>query len=78
MSTMPMRWKSMELLCFIFHTSLGPRQKRRCSLNRADGFEVEHGSASFVGFFQIEGEVERPVVEVVGVDEGLVNRQAIF
>ena len=48
------------------------------SLNRGDGFEVEDGSALLVGFFEIQGEVEGPVVEVVGVDEGLVNGEAVF
>ena len=27
----------------------------------------------FIGFLQIEGEMKRPVVEVIGVDEGLVD-----
>jgi hypothetical protein len=33
---------------------------------------VEHWCASLVGFLQIKGQVEGPV------DEGLVNRQAVF
>ena len=43
-------------------------------LDRSEAFEAEDRSAAGVGFFQIEGEVEGPVVEVVGVDEGLVDR----
>ena len=39
---------------------------------------MEDGGAGFVGFFQIEREVEGPVVEVVGVDEGLVDGEAVF
>jgi len=46
--------------------------------NRGDGFEVEDGGSRFVRFFKIEGEVERPVVEVVGVNEGLVDGEAVF
>lgn len=48
------------------------------SPDRCDGFEVENGRSGFVGFFQIEREVEGSVVEVVGVDEGLVDRLAVF
>ena len=58
---------------FRFFISLAPRQECRGSLDGRDGFEVEDGSSRFVGFFGIEGEVEGPVVEVVGVDEGLVE-----
>ncbi len=39
---------------------------------------MEDGSPRLVGFFGIEGEVNRPVVEVVGVDEGLVDSEAVF
>ena len=39
---------------------------------------MEDGCSGFVGFLKIEGEVERPVVEVVGVDEGLVDGQSVF
>ena len=39
---------------------------------------MEDGGSRFVGFLGIEGEVERPVVEVVGVGEGLVDGQAVF
>jgi len=39
---------------------------------------VEDGSPRLVGFFGVESEMERPVVEVVGVDEGLVDREAVF
>ena len=35
-------------------------------------------SPRLVGFLGIEGEVEGPVVEVVGVDEGLVDGEAVF
>jgi hypothetical protein len=34
---------------------------------------MEDGGAGLIGFFGVEGEVEGPVVEVVGVDEGLVK-----
>jgi hypothetical protein len=34
--------------------------------DRRDGFEVEDGSASLVGFFGVKGEEEGPVVEVSG------------
>ena len=46
-------------------------------LNRGDGFEAEDGGSRFVRFFKIEGKVERPVVEVVGVDEGMVDGEAV-
>jgi len=39
---------------------------------------VEDGSAGLVGFFGVEREMEGPVVEVVGVDEGLVDGEAVF
>ena len=39
---------------------------------------MEDRRSRFVGFLVVEGEVEGPVVEVIGVDEGLVDRQAIF
>ena len=39
---------------------------------------MEDWRPRFVGFFGIEGEVEGPVVEVIGVDEGLVDGQAVF
>jgi hypothetical protein len=39
---------------------------------------VEDGGSRFVGFLKVEGKVERPVVEVVGVDEGLVDGEAVF
>ncbi len=38
-------------------------------LNRGDGFEVEDGRSRFVGFFEIEGEMEGPVVDIVGGDD---------
>ncbi len=47
-------------------------------MNGRDGFEVEDWGSSLVGFFGIEGEVEGPVVEVIGVDEGLVDREAVI
>lgn len=47
-------------------------------LNRRDGFKVKDGSSRFVGFLQVEREVQRPVVEVVGIDEGLVDGGAVF
>ena len=31
----------------------------------------------FIGFLQIEGEVKRPVVEIIRVDEGLVDDLAV-
>lgn len=72
----PCQWgnKAECLGRFLFLVSLAPRQECRGSLNGSDGFEVEDGGSRFVGFFRIEGEVEGPVVEVVGVDEGLVDR----
>ena len=39
---------------------------------------MEDGGPRFVGFFGIEGEVEGPVVEVVGIDEGLVEGEVGF
>jgi len=39
---------------------------------------MEDGSSRFVGFLQIKREVEGPVVEVVGVDEGLVDGETVF
>jgi len=39
---------------------------------------MQYRGAGLVGFFGIQGEMEGPVVEVVGVDEGLVDRQAVF
>lgn len=39
---------------------------------------MEDGGSRFVGFFQIKREVDGPVVEVVGVDEGLVDGEAVF
>jgi len=38
---------------------------------------MEDRRSRLVGFFDVEREVERPVVEVVGVDEGLVDRLAV-
>ena len=46
-------------------------------LSGCDRFEVKDRGAGFVGFFEVEGEVEGPVVEVVGVDEGLVEGEAV-
>lgn len=40
--------------------------------NLRDGFEMKDGCPRFVGFLGVESEVEGPVVEVVGIDEGLV------
>ena len=31
----------------------------------------------FIGFLQIEGEMKRPVVEIIRVDEGLVDGEAV-
>ena len=53
-----------------------PARKR--DLNRHNGFEAEDGGAAGVGLFEVEGEVEGPVVEVVWVDEGLVEGQAVL
>ena len=44
--------------------------------DRRDGFEMEDSRSGFVGFFQVQGEVEGPVVEVGGVDDGLVDGDA--
>ena len=38
---------------------------------------MEDRRSRLVGFFRVEGKVDRPVVEVVGVDEGLVDREAV-
>jgi hypothetical protein len=46
--------------------------------DRRDGFEMEDWRSGFGGFFQVQSEVEGPVVEVGGVDEGLVDGQAVF
>lgn len=46
--------------------------------DRVDRFEVKDGGSRLVGFFQIKRELDRPIVEVVGVDEGLVDRQAVI
>ena len=39
---------------------------------------MKDGCAGFVGFFQIERELDRPVVKVVGVDECLVDGESVF
>jgi hypothetical protein len=39
---------------------------------------VEDRRPGFVGFLEIEGEAEGPVVKIVGVDEGLVDGEAVF
>ena len=39
---------------------------------------MEDESSRFVGFLGVEGEIDGPVVEVVRVDEGLVDREAVF
>ena len=35
--------------------------------DRSEGLEAEDGGAAGIGFFEVEGEVEGPVVEVVGI-----------
>lgn len=43
-------------------------------LDSCDGFEMENGCSRLVGFFHVEGEVEAPVIEIIRIDEGLVDR----
>ena len=38
---------------------------------------MEDGGSCFVGLLQVEGEVEGPVIEVIGVDESLVDGLAV-
>ena len=57
------------LIRFFSLVSLAPRQECRGSLDGSEGFQAKDRRAAFVGFFEIEGEVERPVVE------GLVKDQ---
>lgn len=45
--------------------------------NRSDRFQEHHRRGCFVGLRAVEGEVARPVVEVVRVDERLMNRAAV-
>ena len=76
----PGQWggKAWNLWCFLFNTSLAPRQECRGSLDRGDGFEVKDWGPRLIGFFEIEGEVERPVIKVIWVNERLVDREAVF
>ena len=39
---------------------------------------MEEGRPRLIGFLQIKREMDRPVVEVVGVDEGLVDGEAVI
>ena len=55
------------------HFAASRLRVRLIFLNRSDSFKLEDGGSCFVGFLQVEGEVEGPVVEVIGVDESLLN-----
>src|SRR5688572_23321177 len=47
-------------------------------LDQSDGFQMKDRGPLLVGHLKVEREVQRPVVEVVRIDEGLVDRQAVF
>lgn len=42
-----------------------------------EGFQQEDGSAGDVGFCDVEGEEDGPVVEVIGIDEGLFDGEVL-
>ena len=68
----------MEPPALSFLVSLATRQECRGSLNECDGFEVEDWGSRLIGFLQIESKAKRPIIEVVGVDESLMDGEAVF